>query len=56
MGQKHSKGKISQEDLAYLMKNTKHSKKEIKVSGFDIHDIGYGWCAGVARRVPGGLS
>ena len=32
MGHKQSKGKISQEDLTYLMKNTHHSKKEIKVS------------------------
>ena len=32
MGQKQSKGRISQEDLTYLMKNTNHSKKEIKVS------------------------
>ena len=32
MGHKHSKGKISHEDLQYLLKNTNHSKEEIKVS------------------------
>ena len=32
MGQQHSKGKISQEDMTYLMKNTNHIKKEIKAS------------------------
>ena len=31
MGHKHSKGKISHEDLQYLLKNTTHSKEEIKV-------------------------
>jgi hypothetical protein len=31
MGGKHSKGKISHDDLQYLLINTKHSKEEIKV-------------------------
>ena len=31
MGGKHSKGKISHDDLQYLLTNTKHSKEEIKV-------------------------
>ena len=31
MGGRHSKGKISQDDLQYLLKNTKHNKEEIKV-------------------------
>ena len=36
MGHKHSKGKISHEDLQYLLKNTNHSKEEIKVTEFSI--------------------
>ena len=37
MGGKHSKGKISHDDLEFLLKNTNHSKEEIKVifEGFD---------------------
>ena len=31
MGHKHSKSKISHDDLQYLLKNTNHSKEEIKV-------------------------
>ena len=34
MGHKNSKGKISHEDLQYLLKNTNHSKEEIKVNIF----------------------
>ena len=36
MGHKHSKGKISHEDLQYLLKNTNHSKEEIKVRSSSI--------------------
>ena len=32
MGGRHSKGKISQDDVQYLLKNTKHTKEEIKVT------------------------
>ena len=32
MGHKHSKGKISHEDLQYLLSHTTHSKEEIKVT------------------------
>ena len=31
MGGKHSKGKMSQDDLQYLLKNTRNTKEEIKV-------------------------
>ena len=31
MGGKLSKGKMSHDDLEYLLKNTNHSKEEIKV-------------------------
>ena len=37
MGQSTSKGKISQEDLQFLLKNTNHSKEEIMVSWFNLH-------------------
>ena len=37
MGQKHSKGKICHEDLQYLLKNTSHSKEEIKVKLHCLH-------------------
>ena len=30
MGGKHSKGKISHDDLEYLLQNTNHSTEEIK--------------------------
>ena len=39
MGHKHSKGKISHEDLQYLLKNTNHSKEEIKVTSSSIRLI-----------------
>ena len=37
MGQSTSKGKISQEDLQFLLKNTNHSKEEIMVSWYNLH-------------------
>ena len=60
MGHKHSKGKISHEDLQYLLKNTNHSKEEIKVRSSSIKLIfvtmtdPQEWHAGFLEDCPDG--
>ena len=60
MGHKHTKGKISHEDLQYLLKNTTHSKEEIKVrinvttAKSDDHPDPQDWHAGFLEDCPDG--
>ena len=59
MGNKHSKGKISHEDLQFLLKNTNHNKEEIKVTSIRLICTSFlpdhqEWHAGFLSDCPDG--